>query len=34
LMRFRLNALDATIASLPFWLLVAFGLRAMCGGDS
>jgi len=34
LMRFQLNALSSTIASLPFWLLIAFGLRAMFGGDS
>jgi hypothetical protein len=34
LMRFRWNALSATIVSLPFWLLMAFGLLAMLGGVS
>lgn len=31
LMRFRMNALLATLGSLPIWLSVAFGLYALLG---
>jgi hypothetical protein len=34
LMRARLNALIATLAALPVWLLVAFSLHALFGGAS
>jgi hypothetical protein len=32
LMRARLNALIATLAALPVWLIVAFSLHALFGG--
>jgi hypothetical protein len=34
LMRLRLNALLATLAALPVWLTVAFGLHALFGSGS
>ncbi|WP_375411271.1 hypothetical protein [uncultured Bradyrhizobium sp.] len=34
LLRLRLNALKATIVALPFWLLIAFGMLAILGGQS
>jgi uncharacterized membrane protein (GlpM family) len=34
LMRLRLNALIATLAALPVWLMVAFTLHALFGGAS
>ena len=34
LMRFRINALIATLAALPVWLMVAFSLHALFGGAS
>src|SRR5882757_6831141 len=34
LMRLRLNALIATLAALPVWLLVALSLHALFGGES
>ena len=34
LMRFQLNALIATLASLPVWLMVAFSLHALFGSES
>jgi hypothetical protein len=34
LMRARLNALSATLAALPVWLMVAFSLHALFGSTS
>jgi hypothetical protein len=34
LMRFQLNALIATLAALPVWLMVAFGLHVLFGNVS
>jgi Protein of unknown function (DUF3147) len=34
LMRLKLDALFATLAALPVWLVVAFSLHALFGGES
>jgi hypothetical protein len=34
LMRLQSNALAATLACLPVWLVVAFSLHALFGGES